>query len=191
MKPVQIPAVTAWLARRARPARRPRAIAAPAPHQAMAPDPAAVFLALVRHALGGGEAHLAAETGDLPDEPGRFGWDPWLGAAPRACGPCIGIAAGGSGDGRRVYLFPVAAYAAAEQAAACFRITLPMTLAQAGADLAARGLIITDPHDGGPVRRRLPSGTGRVWDMAASTLITGPNQDPAPQPPPSRPAGRN
>ncbi len=97
-----------------------------------AADPAGLLLGLVGSAIANGHAHLLGEDSELPDEPALFGWHRPPAGPPQAGGLCIGIAATGSGSGRRVYLFPVAAFTVAEQEAARLRTTLPVTFPQAG-----------------------------------------------------------
>lgn len=157
-----------------------------------APDAADVLLGLISAAIAGRQAHLLGETAELPDDPGIFGWDTPQGETPRPGGLCIGIAASGSGNGRRVYLFPVAAYAAAERAAASHGITMPMSHPQASADLAARHLIILDPADGGPAWMRVRNVTGRIWDMPADLILApaAPAAGPASSTPPPGGKGR-
>jgi hypothetical protein len=157
----------------------------------VSPGPADVLLGLISAAVASRQAHLLGEASELPEDPGAFGWAISPGEPPRPGGLCIGIAASGSGGGRRVYLFPVAAYTAAERAAASHGITMPMSHPQASTDLAARHLIILDPADGGPARRRVRNVTGRVWDMAADTLLTAaaPDAAPATTTPPSNSKG--
>jgi hypothetical protein len=149
-------------------------------------DAADLLLGLINAAIAGRQAHLIGEASELPEDPGAFGWDISPGETPRPGGLCIGIAASGSGSGRRVYLFPVAAYAAAERAAASRGIPMPVTNPQASAVLAARHLIILDPADGGPAWRRIRNVTGRIWDMPADTLLAAaaPAAGPAPSTPP-------
>jgi hypothetical protein len=167
--------------------------AAASAHPSPAPDPADALLGLITAAVAARQAHLLGETAELPDDPGIFGWDTRQGEALRPGGLCIGIAASGSGSGRRVYLFPVAAYAAAERAAASRGIPVPVTCVEASAVLSARRLIITDPAAPVlPACRRIRNVAGRVRDMPADLILTpaAPAAGTAPSTPPPGGKGR-
>jgi hypothetical protein len=148
------------------------------PSAAHADDLAYALLRLVNAAIADGDAYFIGETAELPEDPAGLGCGVTPPRTPRNVGRCIGAAADAIGPaGRRVNLFPIAAYTAAEDAAARRGVTIPMSHPQATAALAARHLVIVDPWDDGPVRGRLRIITGRVWDVAAYISVVKPYQD--------------
>jgi len=158
-----------WLGPPRRPSRSGQAILVMAP----AADQATGFLYLVRMALRGQRAHLAATAGDGAPA-GRhvisvYGWKTGTGEGPEPSGPCIGAV-----QGDRVYLFPLAAYEAARSIAADLGVPFTLTFAQLHPEMRDSGLLQCEDTAAGrryTVLRHPAGGRFRVWDLPADAIF--------------------
>jgi hypothetical protein len=160
-------------------------------------DPVTALLSLIRIAMRTGMAHLTdGDTGDAPA--GRltapvYGWTHSSSGRLEPTGAWIGCAA--DRDGRRVYLYPARAYAAAVATSKELGLPFNYTLSQLqDALLNTPNLLRTDDtKDGrrGTVRRQLPGNDldgddrQRVWDLPEDAVL-GQDRDPADTAPASR-----